>query len=456
MKNSTKKCSSKGHEKNNAICFCAECKVYMCNECESFHSKLLSNHHSYNLDINIKNIFTGFCKEENHLEKLDYFCITHNQLCCASCIAKVKSKGKGQHTDCDICNFEDIKEEKKDKLKKNIEILESLYSTVDESINQLKKIFEKIYENKSELVLKVQKLFTKIRAKLNEREDQLLSEIDKEFNELFIKEEIFKESQDLPRQVKLSLKKGKIIEEDWDNEDKINSIINDCVTIENNIRNINEINENINKCKNSINLDIIFHPIDGKDNNEINKLCEMIECFGSIYCKGHFKYKFKKCPSDIEESKKYSVTGEKENIVTKIGLDNKRLGVMCEYKLEKNIKHKWKIRILKSKTNDILVGIAPIDFNINTSTYTTCGWYYSCDDSKLYSGPPYNYSCKPTNLPKVKDEITVVMDMNQRTLKFIVNNKDQGVSYENIPIDKPLFPTVFLVNKDDSIEIVEC
>ena len=48
------------------------------------------------------------------------------------------------------------------------------------------------------------------------------------------------------------------------------------------------------------------------------------------------------------------------------------------------------------------------------------------------------------------------MDMNQRTLKFIINNEDKGESYTDIPIDKPLFPAVFLYYKNDSVEIIEC
>ena len=43
--------------------------------------------------------------------------------------------------------------------------------------------------------------------------------------------------------------------------------------------------------------------------------------------------------------------------------------------------------------------------------------------------------------------------MKKRTLKFIINNEDKGHSYNDIPIDKSIFPAVCLVHKDDSIEI---
>ena len=114
MKNQTQKCSSKIHKEINGIYYCPECKIYMCNKCENHHSELFQNdHHIFKLDKDIKQIFTGFCQEENHLDKLEYFCKTHNQLCCASCIAKIKKKGKSQHIDCDVCLIEDIKLEKK-------------------------------------------------------------------------------------------------------------------------------------------------------------------------------------------------------------------------------------------------------------------------------------------------------------------------------------------------------
>ena len=93
---------------------------------------------------------------------------------------------------------------------------------------------------------------------------------------------------------------------------------------------------------------------------------------------------------------------------------------------------------------------------INSSTYNTCGWYFYLYNLCLYSGPSHNYNGKKTNLSKIKDELVVKMDMNKRTLKFIINNEDKGGSYTDIPIDKPLFPAVILYHQNDSVEIIEC
>ena len=126
-------CSFEEHKEVNAIKYCPECRIYMCNKCETFHSNLFKNHHPYNLNTDIDDLFTGYCKEKDHY-KLKYFCKTHNQLCCGLCLCKSDKKGDGQHKDCDICITEDIKDEKKNKLIDNIKYLEELENKYNESI----------------------------------------------------------------------------------------------------------------------------------------------------------------------------------------------------------------------------------------------------------------------------------------------------------------------------------
>ena len=113
------------HGEINAICYCQECNVYMCNKCSNFHSELLPNHHKYELNKDKKEIFIGLCKEEKHKIELQYYCKTHNILCCVACISKIKGEGNGQHTDCEVCFIKDIEGEKKNKLKENIKYLKN-------------------------------------------------------------------------------------------------------------------------------------------------------------------------------------------------------------------------------------------------------------------------------------------------------------------------------------------
>ena len=74
------------------------------------------------------------------------------------------------------------------------------------------KFYLKKNENKEELKLNIQNIFTKIRNELNKREDELLFEVDKKFNDIFGNEDIIKESEKLPNKIKISLEKGKKID----------------------------------------------------------------------------------------------------------------------------------------------------------------------------------------------------------------------------------------------------
>ena len=96
-----RKCSMIEHKEIDAICFCSECKIYMCNKCEKLHLDLFNNLHQNHIikDKNINEAFSGICTEENHINELLYFCRNHNKLCCAECITKIKAKKNGQHKD---------------------------------------------------------------------------------------------------------------------------------------------------------------------------------------------------------------------------------------------------------------------------------------------------------------------------------------------------------------------
>ena len=161
MENKKKKCSFKDHKEIDAISYCQECKVYMCNKCSNYHQGLCENHYIYNLGKDINEIFIDVCREENHSGKLQYFCKNHNKLCCAFCITKLEGEGNGQHKDCNICFIKDIKDEKKSKLNENIKYLEDLSKSFDSSIKDLKLFFEKLNEGKEEIKLKIQKYLQK-------------------------------------------------------------------------------------------------------------------------------------------------------------------------------------------------------------------------------------------------------------------------------------------------------
>ena len=137
MEIKNEKCSSSKHAEMNAVSYCPECKKYWCNKCLNFHAEMFEDHKAINL--NQKNeIFINKCKEENHNDKLEFYCKDHNTLCCTLCTSKIKKKGYGQHSDCDIRLLEDIKEEKRNKLKENIKSLENLLKDTENLSNKFK------------------------------------------------------------------------------------------------------------------------------------------------------------------------------------------------------------------------------------------------------------------------------------------------------------------------------
>lgn len=179
-------------------------------------------------------------------------------MCCIACISKIKNADYGQHSDCQVCPLEKTKDEKIKKFNENVKIIKDLSINLEQSINELKELFEKINKDKEELKLEVQKIFTKIRTTINEREDVILLEIDDIYEKTFCNENLIKDSEKLPKKIKDSLEKEKIINEEIKNC-KLNSTINDCINLENNIKEINLINEKIKEAK--INkLEIKFTP----------------------------------------------------------------------------------------------------------------------------------------------------------------------------------------------------
>ena len=159
----------------------------------------------------------------------------------------------------------------------NTKYLEEMSKTIDKSINELKTIFENLNKNKEKLKEDIQKAFTKIRNAVNEREDEILLQVDKKYEELFFKEDLIKQSEKLPNKIKISLENGKIDNSQWEDKDKLNSLIYYSICIENNIKEINIINDNMKKSTSNLDLNIIFKP-----EEEINIFIENIKKFGDL------------------------------------------------------------------------------------------------------------------------------------------------------------------------------
>lgn len=357
METKKPKCSS--DKELDAIVYCGECKIYMCSKCEQFHSKLLSAHQTMNLDKEDGEIFTGICKEPNHGNKLEFFCKNHNTLCCVSCTSKIGKKGLGLHKDCDVCFLEDIKEEKKEKFKSNTKYLEEISNTLKESIDNLIKTNEKIAKDREDIHLKIEKTFSKIRSKVNNREEEILAEVNGLFDKMYIDEKNLKKWDELPNAIKSSLEKGKKIES---NDDKLVIFIDECINIENNLKEINKINQIIKK-----NIDKGYKEVQFNfDEEQIDSLLGYIKIFGNIsvnnFDSSILHTNIKKQETIInwirEKTNKNFIRFEKIFIMNKNGSSSKDFHKYCD-------NNGPTLTLIKTIKNKIFGGFTPLNWDIS-------------------------------------------------------------------------------------------
>ena len=233
-----KKCYNYTHKDTDATNYCYKCQIYLCDECGECHNNLFENHQIDTLDQKTNEKFIGLCKEKKHNLKLEYYCKTHNELCCGLCICKIKGNGNGQHNDCDICLIDDIKKEKKSKFNDNIKKLENFLKELDESIKNMKVTPEEVEKKNVKLKSKIKDTFEKITNELNNRENILFSEIDKYFDENYC---INKKSIE----IKSLLENINSIDKGQQDDDKLNELIYNCINIENYLKDMNKIREKI-------------------------------------------------------------------------------------------------------------------------------------------------------------------------------------------------------------------
>ena len=428
MENKPRKCYNKNHKEIDAISYCEICKVYMCNKCECFHSELCGNHLISNINKDNSDIFTGYCKEKEHFIKLKYFCKNHNRLCCAACIAKIKGEGDGQHADCEICLIEDIKEIKKNKLKENIKYLEDLSINFQESIDKLKQIYENINSNKEELKLNIQKIFTKIRNEINVREDKILNEVDKKFDEIYFDENLLKKGEKIIKQIKSNLDDSKILDKDWEDNNKLNSLISDCINIENNLEYITEINKNVKKY-NSLNMEIKFC-------SEDEIIINSIKNFGKVNISNKDgeelienvlkKSKIIENEEQIVMLKEWLPYKNKNNIKCKLIYDAKRDGdkvstfhSLCDNK-------EATITIISTSNNKKIGGYLSKSFGGNKGNITdNNAFLFSLNYNEKYPSlnEKYNYQDQNNRGPIFGNICIEIKDM------FLSNNKNYYRSY---------------------------
>ena len=282
-KNNNQKCSSIEHKEINAVIFCQNCKVYFCNKCENFHSKIFQGHLITNL-ANEKNnvIFTGLCQENNHMSALEYYCKSHNKLCCGLCITKIKDEKNGQHKDCLITSLKEIKSEKEEKFKNNYNKLQEISKSIEPLITQLKNRKIDINKKKEQIMNEIQKIFTKLRTVLNNREDELLKEVEEAYKKNCFDDNIIKESEKISGKTKKCLDSVNDLKTIKEKNKELNFEINFYIEFEKNLNKIDDLIQIINKLNSKtyeLNLEVNNDKLESdiKKFGKINQITKEIE-----------------------------------------------------------------------------------------------------------------------------------------------------------------------------------
>lgn len=174
-------------------------------------------------------------------------------------------------------------------------------------------------------------------------------------------------------------------------------------------------------------------------------------------------YAWKECPDNVNEKRRYHIdenhpriaTRSAEEFCTVIGNDPLLAGKETS----------WNVKILRSHDNGngIYIGVAPHDINQDFySNFNSCGWYFNCYRSSLFSGPPHNLWDRAYGVRKelgkyveTGDIIGVKMGTTDGTLSFALDAKVWVVAFEGIPLDKPLVPCVILGGHEgDCVELI--
>ena len=317
------------------------------------------------------------------------------------------------------------------------------------------KILERINENKEKIKLKISKIFTQIRNVINQREDELLLEIDNKFNNLNLDDEFINKNKSLPNKIKKSLEKGKLTNKELNNNKiKFNSIMSDCLDIENNIKNINKIKETIKAflSKNDI---IEFFPDNEK---EINEFLDEIKKFGQI--KNNIF-------EDYENKLKFKFKVGKNHIISNNGLmatkirggNNWNCTIIGDKEIPKNKISEWKIKItnfqIKKNSWNVLIGIGPNKPD-NVSVYHINCWSFICGANclSLRSEFQTKYNNHGSKCLKAGDIIKVIVDRKLGNLSFEINDENYGIACSNIPKDDVLYPIVMINDQEQTVEIV--
>ena len=302
-------------------------------------------------------------------------------------------------------------------------------------------------ESKENVKLKISKIFTKLRNIVNEREEYLLTQIDKIFEKSFFKEDLIRKGEKIPNQIKNLMENRNLINEEWDNKILIERI-NDCINIENNIKNIFEIKEKIKYCNSKI-IEINFNP----EKELPPEIIEYIKKFGEILNSERNNLNFRFIPGNNYTINKNGLLAIKNN-----GGNSFNCLILGDKEIPKNKVSQWRIKINKNKNPeigiDILIGIGPSKFKGRMQDEVWCILANNLNNVGLrMKGKSLDYRYNKVQI-KQDDIVTVIVDRIKGNLSFYLNDINLGIVCSNIPSYEELYPAIILYEQGQNVEIV--
>lgn len=154
------------HKHNNAINSCLECDESLCSVCSNHHKSLKATRNHILIDIDTQPRFLSLTKELSAsnckfhpLRDIQYFCVTHDLLCCGDCLAaahskceKVLSVESASINAKESVSFEECENELKHILESFSSILDSGEKTEIKVLEDLQIVRKKISDTKWDVV----------------------------------------------------------------------------------------------------------------------------------------------------------------------------------------------------------------------------------------------------------------------------------------------------------------
>ena len=295
-------------------------------------------------------------------------------------------------------------------------------------------------ENKHflELSNKIKDVFKKLRDCINEREKNLLNNLDKIMNKKNQIDFINKMINDLNK-IKENYNKNKVgLEESY------------LIKMDKYISNLSNTIEDIVGCKKDLEINNEYKFI--YEENTFNDILNKIQNLGTFKNLSDNLFKWK-------TGQNYTLSGNNLIATKTNGGSDHNCNILGDIVLPRNQISKWKVKLKKfsnptSYDWNIIIGVGPSNLNQNDYEPYNKTWTFICGSSNISikSGSPTNYKGKKKL--KEGDIVEVIMNNITGELSFLANDINYGVACK-IPLDIDLSPFVCLYVQGDSVELIK-